>query len=102
VRYANVKPLARYCATLEEGALPIDTSEQLTPAQHAAERLFLGLRTSDGVPRAWLSDRAAADLPLARRLSDWQSDGRLVDDNGRVRLSEAGFLLSDALFVDLL
>src|SRR6185295_3676901 len=30
VRYGNVKPVARYCATLEDGALPIDTSERLT------------------------------------------------------------------------
>jgi oxygen-independent coproporphyrinogen-3 oxidase len=102
VRYANVKPLVRYCATLEDGALPLDTSELLTADQHAAERLFLGLRTSDGVPRAWLAERAADDAPLARRLEDWRRDGRLVDDDGRVRLSEAGFLLSDALFVDLL
>src|SRR5262249_50933703 len=33
VRYANVKPVARYCAALEDGALPIDTSETLTARQ---------------------------------------------------------------------
>ena len=102
VRYSNVKPLARYCTMLEDGGLPVDTSERLTAEQYAAERLFLGLRTSDGVPHAWLAERAAADAPLARRLEDWRRSGRLLDDDGRVRLSEAGFLLSDALFVDLL
>ena len=102
VRYGNVKPLARYCADLERGVLPVGTSERLTPAQRLAERLILGLRTSDGVPTAWLDERAADDAPLARRLADWRSDGLLVDGNGRTRLSEAGFLLSDALFVDLL
>src|SRR4029453_6086920 len=50
VRYGNVKPVARYCATLENGALPIETSEQLTDRQHQSERLFLGLRLADGVP----------------------------------------------------
>jgi oxygen-independent coproporphyrinogen-3 oxidase len=102
VRYGNVKPLVRYCATIEEGSLPIDTFERLTSAQRLAERLILGLRTSDGVPTTSLGERAVHDAPLARRLADWRADGRLIDANGRTRLSEAGFLLSDALFVDLL
>jgi oxygen-independent coproporphyrinogen III oxidase len=102
VRYGNIKPLARYCAALQEGALPIDTSERLTAEQRVAERLILGLRTADGVPAALLGGRAAGDAPLARRLADWRAGGLLVDEQGRSRLSEAGFLLSDALFVDLL
>jgi oxygen-independent coproporphyrinogen-3 oxidase len=102
VRYGNVKPLARYCAEVEAGTLPVDTHERLTTAQRQAERLILGLRTSDGVPTAALRERAAGDAALARRLDDWRRTGRLLDDDGRTRLSEAGFLLSDALFVDLL
>jgi oxygen-independent coproporphyrinogen-3 oxidase len=102
LRYGNVKPLARYCASLEDGVLPVDTSERLTPAQRVAERLILGLRTSDGIPTAWLAERAAGEVPLTGRLADWRNDGLLVDADGRSRLSEAGFLLSDALFVDLL
>jgi oxygen-independent coproporphyrinogen-3 oxidase len=102
VRYGNLKPLARYCTALEEGALPIDTFERLTPTHQAAERLILGLRTADGVPAAWLADRARADAPLARRLADWRAAGRLLDAGGRARLSEEGFLLSDSLFVELL
>ena len=102
VRYGNVKPLARYCSTLEAGVLPVDTFERLTPPQRAAERLILGLRTADGVPAAWLDERTAGDGPLARRVADWRAEQLLVDEAGRVRLSEAGFLLSDALFVELL
>ncbi len=102
VRYANLKALPRYCATAEAGTLPIDTFERLSPAQRKAERLILGLRTIDGVPAAALAERAIRDLPLARTLAAWRDAGRLVDDGGRTRLSEAGFLVSDALFVDLL
>jgi len=102
VRYANVKPLARYCAATEAGTLPIDTFERLTPAQRAAERLILGLRTSDGVPADALAARAAGAPALARRLADWGAAGWLVEAGGHARLTEAGFLVSDALFVDLL
>jgi oxygen-independent coproporphyrinogen-3 oxidase len=102
VRYSNHKPLARYCAVAEAETLPIETFERLTPGQRAAERLILGLRTADGVPSAALAERAAGDPALARTLADWRDAGRLVDERDRTRLSEAGFLLSDALFVDLL
>jgi oxygen-independent coproporphyrinogen-3 oxidase len=57
VRYGNVKPVARYCATLEAGRLPIDTFERLTARQQLGERLMLGLRLADGVPRAWIEAR---------------------------------------------
>jgi oxygen-independent coproporphyrinogen-3 oxidase len=102
VRYANVKPVARYCAALDAGALPLDTHERLTPRQRRAERLILGLRTADGVAARALAERAADDRPLRRRLHTWLEEGLLVEGGGRARLSEAGFLLSDALFVELL
>jgi oxygen-independent coproporphyrinogen-3 oxidase len=102
VRYGNVKPVARYCATLETGALPIDTSERLTPSQQLGERLILGLRLVDGVPRAWLDARADADTTLTRTLATWRDAGLLAERADRVALTESGFLVSDALFVELL
>ena len=101
VRYANVKAVPRYCATLEAGALPIDTSECLTPRQRLGERLILGLRLVDGVPRAWLDARVADDAALSRTLATWYQAGLLAERDERVALTEAGFLVSDALFVEL-
>jgi putative oxygen-independent coproporphyrinogen III oxidase len=101
VRYGNVKPVARYCATLEGGALPIDTSERLTARQQLGERLILGLRLRDGIPRAWLDERLAGDAALARRITAWREAGILADRGETVALTEAGFLVSDALFVEL-
>ena len=82
--------------------LPVDAFERLTGVQRAADRLILGLRTSDGVPAGALAEGAAGTPGLGRRLADWRAAGWLVDDGGRARLTEAGFLVSDALFVDLL
>ncbi|OGL06648.1 MAG: hypothetical protein A3H48_00775, partial [Candidatus Rokubacteria bacterium RIFCSPLOWO2_02_FULL_71_18] len=61
LRYANVKATPRYGEALEAGRLPVDSWEELTPRQRLGERLILGLRTSDGVPRAWLDERLAGD-----------------------------------------
>ncbi|MBI1845866.1 MAG: coproporphyrinogen III oxidase family protein, partial [Candidatus Rokubacteria bacterium] len=102
LRYTNVKPLARYCALAEGGRLPVGEHEILTQRQALGERLILGLRTADGVPAAWLDERAAGEAALARRLDDWRARGLLLAAGDRARLSEEGFLLSDALFVELL
>ena len=61
-----------------------------------------GLRTVDGVPATDLVLRTADDATLARRVETWRERGLLRVDGGRARLSEEGFLLSDALFVELL
>jgi len=102
VRYTNVKPVARYSQLLEEGRLPIDTSEHLTDRQALAESLILALRTADGVDTSLLAARGAADAGLRRRLQAWRDQGLLIDTGARSRLTESGFLLSDALFVELL
>jgi oxygen-independent coproporphyrinogen III oxidase len=102
VRYGNIKPLARWRAAIGSGTLPVETAERLTPRQRLAERLILGLRTSDGVPMAWLDERMAGEAALGRRIEEWRRAGHLRFDGGHARLTESGFLVSDALFVDLL
>jgi oxygen-independent coproporphyrinogen-3 oxidase len=102
VRYTNVKPVTRYIQLLEEHRLPIDTHERLTPPQAVAESLILPLRTSDGVDTSKLIERAHDDPTLTRRLTAWRDQGLLIEEGRRTRLTESGFLLSDALFVDLL
>ncbi|MEX2223523.1 MAG: radical SAM family heme chaperone HemW [Candidatus Rokuibacteriota bacterium] len=103
VRYGNVKPVERYCTLVEAGTPPLLSHEVLTPRQALAERLILGLRTSDGIPAERLAERCALErgrLPVT--LDAWRERGLLVEQDGRVRLTEAGFLLSDALFTELL
>ena len=95
IRYGNVEPVERYCALLEAGTRPLGTYETLTTAQRQAERGILGLRLSDGVPPDWL----AGVGPLVEA---WKSLGLLEVAGGRCRLTEAGFWLSDSLFVELL
>jgi oxygen-independent coproporphyrinogen-3 oxidase len=101
VRWSNVKPVARYRAMVEAGRLPLDAAERLSPEQALAETLILGLRTADGVPAAALAGRIATDRALAGRVARWREQGLLLAQGDRLRLSEAGFLLSDALFVAL-
>jgi oxygen-independent coproporphyrinogen-3 oxidase len=102
IRYGNARSVARYCATLEAGRLPVESWECLTPRQRLAERLILGLRTSDGIAVDWLRTRAESDPVLRRRIQDWQARHLILAEGDRLRLSESGFLVSDTIFVDLL
>jgi coproporphyrinogen III oxidase-like Fe-S oxidoreductase len=98
-----VKPVERYCGLVERGDLPLGTHETLTPRQRLAERLILGLRLREGIPRALVAERVALERGrLPDLLEMWRERGLLVDEADRVHLTEAGFLLSDALFVELL
>ena len=103
VRYSNDRSLERYCAALETGTLPVASHERLTARQMLGERLILGLRVADGIPAAWLDERIALERGrLPDVLAAWQERGLLSVDGGRARLTEDGFLLSDALFTELL
>lgn len=102
LRWSNARALARYCGRLEAGALPVESWERLTPAQARAEALILGLRTADGVAARPLAARLAGDRRLAARVEEWRQRGLLAWSADTVRLTEDGFLLSDALFVELL
>ncbi|MFQ5520496.1 MAG: radical SAM family heme chaperone HemW [Candidatus Methylomirabilia bacterium] len=103
VRYGNVKPVERYCRSLETGVFPIGQAEQLSPEQRQGERLILGLRLEEGVPLPWVEARVGERPVRLRNLLDsWQALKLLVVEGSRVRLTEAGFLLSDSLFVELL
>ena len=101
-RYGNTKPVARYCATLEADALPIDTAESLTPRQRLAERLILGLRTRDGVPQSLVEERLAIDPALRKRMEIWRDADLLIERGANFVLTESGFLVSDTLFIELL
>jgi oxygen-independent coproporphyrinogen-3 oxidase len=103
VRYTDVRPVERYAGLVERGELPLGTHETLTARQRLAERMILGLRTRDGIPREWLDARVALESGrLPSVLDAWRERQLLADDGDRVRLTEAGFFLSDALFVELL
>jgi oxygen-independent coproporphyrinogen-3 oxidase len=96
-RRANVSGLPAYLAALRDSRRPTALDEPVTPDAAARERIFLGLRLSTGVQAAeiegWISD--ARDPLLADDYGAWFEAGVLARENGRVRFTERGFLLSN-------
>ena len=71
---------------------PLAGQETLQPTERVAEAVYLGLRTTDGLPlEAGEQDRV--------RL--WIDQGWAALDDGRLRLTATGWLRLDALAADL-
>jgi oxygen-independent coproporphyrinogen-3 oxidase len=98
-RRANVSGIPAYLEALGAGRRPTALDRPLMPEEVARERLVLGLRLSDGVPRneieEWI-DRSD-DARLRGDYRDWKEAGLLVDGHGRVAFSERGFLVSNEI-----
>jgi oxygen-independent coproporphyrinogen III oxidase len=95
-RRANTTSLRHYVERLGEGKRPTDFDQAVGEEAAAAERIFLGARTSRGVVaadlEAWLARHA--DANLRGDWDGWLRAGLVVRREDRYGLSEEGFLLS--------
>ena len=93
VRRWNSAPYADWEMRLRGGESPTVGSETLSPDQHVAEEVYLGLRTTAGV-RLSSEERARVDRWLT---AGWA----MIDGADRLRLTPSGWLRLDALATDL-
>jgi putative oxygen-independent coproporphyrinogen III oxidase len=91
-RWWNVRPPQEYLDLVASGQLPTGGEEHLTNDERGLERLLLGLRTADGVPKEWL-DPSRADQFVA--------DGLAIRRNGHVALTDRGMFLANDLILSL-
>ncbi|WIM67100.1 radical SAM family heme chaperone HemW [Corynebacterium breve] len=94
-RFYNVKRPEKYNEMLAAGELPIQDREQLTEADEHMEKIMLGLRLKEGIPREWIGPGAESVLALH------EEAGRVVVDK-RVRVTNHGRLLADGIITDIL
>jgi oxygen-independent coproporphyrinogen III oxidase len=88
----NVAPYAAWSTALRAGADPRDGAEELTPAEQATERVYLGLRTADGL---------AVEPGDDRVLDSWVTHQWVERRDARAILTPHGWLRLDALAADL-
>ncbi len=102
-RFGNVRAHTRYRAALAADRWPIEWRERLTPAQISGERIVLGLRLAEGIPRAWVDAHLAAGPARPDRILDRYLEAGLLETRGqRLALTPRGVLLSDTIFADLI
>lgn len=89
----NVDPYVEWVRRVARGLDPVESRETLDAENRAAERVYLGLRTSDGLRLT------GAELVRAR---DWIDAGwGRVSSDGRLTLTPLGWLRLDSLAADL-
>jgi oxygen-independent coproporphyrinogen-3 oxidase len=103
VRFANVRNVHRYCRALLDGRSPRADEEHLEPEAKARETLVMSLRQLRGVNRNDFRDRTGFDYhalggSALLRLLELEM---LEEQDGRLRLTEQGLFVSDAVFAEL-
>ena len=94
-RWWNRRDWPAYRTAVESGRTARADAERLGPDARALERIWLGLRTAEGLPR----DVLTADQ--AGMTEAWEAEGWAALDTDRVRLTPDGWLLLDRLAVEL-
>jgi oxygen-independent coproporphyrinogen III oxidase len=87
-RQWNLREWAAYERAMAAGGSPIAGTERLDEEAVELEKLYLGLRTREGVPGGWLPPDAARA---------WIEAGWATASGGVVRLTAEGWLRLDAL-----
>jgi oxygen-independent coproporphyrinogen-3 oxidase len=98
-RRANVSALPGYLEAIETGRRPTALDQPIDDEEAAREAIVLGLRLDEGVAwsdiEAWLDSHP--DSVLEEDLASWQSEGLAARQNGRLHLTERGFLVSNEI-----
>src|SRR5690606_30780101 len=91
----NVRDWSAYAASLRRGELPVDGEEEVAGEAARLERMWLALRTAEGLPLDEMS-------PRQRRLAaGWAERGWAELAADALRLTPDGWLLLDHLAVEL-
>lgn len=104
LRWANAHDPAAYAAAIEQGRLPVEQLEEVTPKQALDEELFLGLRQLEGIDLASIEALYGGqwDVTLGARIEELRAQGLVERDGTRVRLAPARLAVSNEVFVALL
>lgn len=103
-RFAFVRDLDAYCAGLApDGGSIVYEEEDVPTMQRHGEYLMLRLRTADGVNEHTFHELFSRDFaPYAAKLEPLARQGLAARDMDRWRLTEQGFLVSNAIINEVL
>jgi len=97
-RFWNTRDLNAYLDAMHQGRSPCIGEETIAPGTARRERLWLGLRTIEGVE---LTEQEVGRLHSSRHFAELEKVGYTALEGQRLHLTRAGFLLADALSLEL-
>ncbi len=97
-RWSNERIPERYIAAVGRGDAAVG-AETLSFETAAGEFMFLGLRERTGIdPRAFAARFGKSLDDVHPKIATFRAEGLLVEQDGRLALSERGLLLADSIF----
>jgi oxygen-independent coproporphyrinogen-3 oxidase len=102
-RFWNLASLKAYLTAVQDGRSPVAGGEPEDPAERAREFLMLAMRQRAGFSPAAFAGRFGGPPPAhwRERAKIFIEDGLVLDDNGALRLTPRGMLLSNEIFQTL-
>lgn len=97
-RFWNTRDLNAYLDSIAQGQSPCTGEETIDPDTARREGLWMGLRTIEGVE---LTEEEVGRVQSSKRFDDLEKVGYVALEGQRLRLTRAGFLLADALSLEL-
>ncbi len=97
-RFWNTRDLNTYLDAMAQGRSPCAGEETIVADMARGERLWLGLRTIEGVE---LTGEEVGRLQGSRRFAELENVGYAALEGQKLRLTRVGFLLADALSLEL-
>ena len=94
----NTRDLDTYLVALENGESPREGREFIDPDTARRERLWLGLRTANGIQ---LSESEVSQMQESKRFADLVALGYARLEGQRLYLTDPGLVLADALGLEL-
>ncbi len=103
-RETNLRSVWGWLARLDRGMSPTADVEELTPESRARERIFLGLRLSDGLHRREFAAQTGFQLDTlaSGAIQKHTAAGLLADDGESLRLTRQGRFLANRVMQDFL
>ena len=99
IRWSNVTDPQAYVQALDEGRLPVERSEPVSPDEAAREFVLLGLRTTRGLD---MEDAEGYKLDLGKHAQPFVGGGLLEISGGRLRPTGKGFALLNRVTAELI
>jgi len=95
----NLRAWEAYRRAITEGRSPIESEETLTHQQQEMERVYLGLRTVEGLPLAAASPRRPSPPPLTP--PHLAAQGWVFEEGGMLKCTPEGWLRLDSIVNEL-
>ena len=97
-RFWNTRDFNVYLDAMDQGRSPCAGEETIAPDMARRERLWMGLRTIEGIE---LTEEEVGRVQSSKRFDDLEKVGYVALEGQRLRLTRVGFLLADALSLEL-